>query len=296
MQVTDTVLMVRPSHFRFNVQTASTNIFQNENVADETAAMIEFNNFVSLLRKNKIEVLLFDEEKNSDTPDCVFPNNWLATMDKNIFLFPMLAANRRLERRTDIVNALQEKFHFNIYSELLLFEKEEKYLEGTGALVLDRKNKIAYCNLSSRCNEEVIDKFCEATGFSAITFSANTPDGSEIYHTNVLMSIGNSVAVICDEWIRSVTEREIVLNSLKKNHAVISLSSEQVFSFAGNMLLVKNKLGKYFWILSTRAFNSLTEEQKTVLETDGKIIHADINTIESLGGGSARCMLAEIFH
>ena len=296
MQATDTLLMIRPSRFRFNQQTAATNIFQNENAADEKTAMNEFNNFVSLLRENEIEVLQFEEEKNSDTPDCVFPNNWLMTFEKNIFLFPMLAANRREERRTDIIKALQEKFQFNIQDELLSFEKEEKYLEGTGALVLDRKNKIAYCNLSSRCNEEVIDKFCAATGFSAIKFSAHTPDGSEIYHTNVLMCIGNSVAVICDEWIRSVTERELVLNSLKKNLTVISLSSEQVFAFAGNMLLVKNNSGKYFWVMSSRAFNSLTENQKVILKTDGEIIHVNINTIESLGGGSARCMLAEIFH
>lgn len=297
MQATDTLLMIRPLRFRFNQQTAATNIFQNEKTADEKIAMSEFNNFVSLLRKNEIEVLQFEEEENTDTPDCVFPNNWFLTLEKNIFLFPMLAANRRLERRTDIINALQEKFQFSIYDELLLsFENKEKYLEGTGALVLDRKNKIAYCNISSRCNEEVIDKFCATTGFTAVKFSAHTPDGSEIYHTNVLMSVGNSVAVICDEWIRSVTELEAVLNSLKKNHTVISLSSQQVFAFAGNMLLVKNKSGKYFWVMSSRAFNSLNENQKAILESDGKIIHADINTIESLGGGSARCMLAEIFH
>ncbi len=288
--------MVRPSRFRFNQQTAATNIFQNEIAGDEIAAMNEFNDFVSLLRNNEIEVLLFDEEKNADTPDCVFPNNWLMTFEKKIFLFPMLAANRRLERRTDIVNALQKKFLFNIHTELLSFEKDEKYLEGTGAVVLDRKNKIAYCNLSSRCNEDVIDKFCEATGFIAIKFVANTPDGSEIYHTNVLMSIGNSVAVICDEWIRNGSERELVLNSLKKNHTIISLTSAQVFSFAGNMLLIKNNSGNYFWVMSSQAFYSLTEKQKTILETEGKILHSGISTIESLGGGSARCMIAELFY
>ena len=296
MQATDTVLMVRPSHFRFNQQTASTNIFQSEKVADENAAMNEFNNFVSLLRENEIDVLLFDEEKNSDTPDCVFPNNWLATIGKNIFLFPMLAANRRMERRSDITQLLAEKFQYTIHSEFLKFENENKFLEGTGSLVLDRKNKIAYCNLSSRSIEEVIDKFCASIGYSTEKFEAITPDKKEVYHTNVLMSIGNSVAVICDEWIGNTDERKSVLQSLSKNHTVIQLTSAQVFSFAGNMLLLKNKSGKYFWVMSTQAFHSLSEVQKSVLETDGKIIHSDINTIESLGGGSARCMLAELFY
>ncbi len=296
MQVADTVLMVRPSRFRFNVQTASTNIFQSENVADENEAMVEFNNFFSLLRKNEIEVVLFEEEKNADTPDCVFPNNWLAAIDKSLFLFPMLAENRRMERRIDILQSLRKKFKFNIHSELLLFERKEKYLEGTGALVLDRKNKIAYCNLSSRSNEEVLEKFCTSIGYSPEIFHATTPENKEVYHTNVLMSIGNSVAVICDEWIRNGDERKSVLQSLSKNYAVIQLTSAQVFSFAGNLLLLKNKSEKYFWVMSSQAFYSLTEEQKNILETDGEIIHSSLNTIESLGGGSARCMLAELFY
>ena len=296
MQATDTVMMIRPSQFRFNEQTAATNIFQNEITADETTAMIEFNNFVSLLRENEIDVLLFDEVNNSDTPDCVFPNNWIATIEKNIFLFPMLAVNRRKERRVDIVQSLKEKFHFNIHSEFLHYENENKYLEGTGSLVLDRENKIAYCNLSSRSNEEVIGKFCSTIGYSTKKFNATSPDNKEVYHTNVLMSIGNSVAVICDEWIGDDDERKNVLQSLSKTHTVIHLTSAQVFSFAGNMLLLKNKSGKYFWIMSRKAFLSLTEDQKTILETDGKIIHSDIGTIESLGGGSARCMIAEIFY
>lgn len=296
MQATDTLLMVRPSRFRFNTQTAATNIFQNNNIGDADMAMKEFDDFVSLLRKNEIEVLQFDEEKNADTPDCVFPNNWLMTFNKNLFLFPMLAENRRMERREEVILTLKEKFQFNIKDELLSFERGGKYLEGTGAMVLDRRNKIAYCNLSSRCNEEVIEKFCEATGFTNVKFTARTPAGVEVYHTNVIMSIGNSIVVICDAWIDSVTEREMVLNSLKQNHTVIHLSSKQVFDFTGNMLLVKNKTGNYFWVMSTKAFQSLNEEQKNILEKDGKIIHSKINTIETLGGGSARCMMAEIFY
>ena len=296
MQVTDTVLMIRPSRFRFNQQTASTNIFQSENSADENSAMKEFDDFVSMLRENEIEVLLFNENINADTPDCMFPNNWLSTINKNLFLFPMLAANRRTERRDDIVESLTDKFQLKINSDFIPFEKEMKYLEGTGSLVLDRKNKIAYCNLSSRSNEEVLDKFCKASEYSEIKFKAETPENKEVYHTNVIMSIGNSVAVICDEWIRNETERKNVLQSLSEKHTIIHLTSEQVFSFAGNMLLLKNKSGKCFWVMSSQAFNSLTENQKTKLESDGKIIHSPINTIESLGGGSARCMLAEIFH
>lgn len=296
MQTTDIVLMVRPSHFRFNAQTASTNVFQKENVSDENAAMKEFNNFVWLLRENEIEVLMFEEDKNADTPDCVFPNNWIATIDNNIFLFPMLAPNRRMERRTDITNALNEKFKFKIHTELLSFEREEKYLEGTGALVLDRKNKIAYSNLSSRSNETVLNKFCDDIGYSIVKFHALTQDNKEVYHTNVLMSIGNSVAVICDDLIGNDRERKNVLQSLSKNQTVIHLTCEQVFSFAGNMLLLKNKSGKYFWVMSSQAFHSLTEQQISILETDGIIIHSDIQIIESLGGGSARCMIAEIFY
>lgn len=296
MHVTDTVLMIRPSCFRFNVQTASTNIFQSKKVKDENVAMNEFNNFVSLLRENEIEVLLFDEEINADTPDCIFPNNWIATIDNTIFLFPMLAPNRRMERRADTVQLLEKNFHLNVHSEFLLYENENKYLEGTGSLVLDRNNKIAYCNISSRSNETVLNKFCEEIGYSEIKFHAKTPENKEVYHTNVLMSIGNSVAVICDEWIVKDDERKNVLQSLSKNHTIIHLNSEQVFSFAGNMLLLKNKSGKYLWVMSTQAFHSLTDEQKTILEKDGKIIHSDLSTIETLGGGSARCMLAEIFH
>ena len=296
MQVTDTLLMVRPSRFRFNEQTAATNIFQKENLSNADAAMKEFDSFVSLLRENGIEVLLFDEETKSDTPDCVFPNNWLATFNEKLFLFPMLAENRREERRVDIISSLEKKFHFKVNSGLLHFENEKKYLEGTGALVLDRKNKIAYCNLSSRCNEEVVNEFCNETGFTPIKFRATTPDGKEIYHTNVLMSIGNSVAVICDSWIRNEEVRKNILQSLEKNRSVVHLTSKQVFDFAGNMLLVKNKSGKKFWVMSSRAFHSLNHEQILLLEPDGKILHSPIDTIENTGGGSARCMIAEIFH
>ncbi len=296
MQVATTVLMIRPSHFRFNQQTAATNLFQNKDAVNEDLAMQEFDSFVLLLRKNEIEVLLFNEEKNTDTPDCVFPNNWLATINKKIFLFPMFAINRRSERRNDIVQFLVEKFHFNIQSEFLLYENENKYLEGTGALVLDRKNKIAYCNLSLRSNEEVAKKISATSDYSLIKFKATAPNHQEVYHTNVLMSIGNSVAVICAEWIRNEKERKNVLQSLSKNHTVIQITSEQVFSFAGNMLLLKNKSGKYFWVMSAQAFYSLTETQRHGLEVDGKIIYSSLKTIEKLSGGSARCMLAEIFH
>ena len=288
--------MIKPKQFRFNQETAATNIFQRENFSSGKNAAKEFDDFVKLLRENEIEVLLFDEEQTHDTPDCVFPNNWLATIDSTVFLFPMLAQNRRMERRNDILNFLQKKFQLTANDSLLHLEEENKFLEGTGAVVLDRKNKIAYGNISSRCDETALKNFCVKIDFSPVLFHASSPDGNEVYHTNVLMSIGETVAVICDSWIHNEEEKRSVMNSLKKNHSLVQLTSEQVFSFAGNMLLVKNKSGKKFWMMSSQAFHSLNENQISVLKHDGEILHSDISTIERLGGGSARCMLAEIFY
>ena len=297
-QSTSHILMIRPVRFGFNEQTASSNAFQtrqkDNNIEDN--ALIEFNNFATLLRQNGVDVTVIDDTPEPYTPDSIFPNNWISFHgDGNIFLYPMQAENRRLERRDDIVSDLEDRFKVHHIIDLSRYEHEGKYLEGTGSMVLDRANKIAYACISPRTDKEVLDVFCEQAGYTAICFDAVDAYGKAIYHTNVLMCVGNRFAVICLDSIANPHERIIVTESLRSTKKeIIDISFEQMNQFAGNMLELQNKKSEPLIVMSQSAFKALTEKQKNTLEEYGKLVYSDINTIEINGGGSARCMIAEV--
>ncbi|MDB5009053.1 MAG: amidinotransferase [Mucilaginibacter sp.] len=298
-QSTSHILMIRPVNFGFNDETAGSNAFQNRDADKNNVnekAQVEFDGMVKLLRENGVDVTVIDDTPEPYTPDSIFPNNWVTFhADGGIFLYPMQAQNRRLERREDIIAKLEDRFAVKHVIDLSRFEADEKFLEGTGSMVLDRKNKIAYACLSPRTDSDVLHLFCEQTGYKAITFEAVDERGKAVYHTNVLMCTGSKFAVICLDSIPNPHQRIVVKESLMANHKeIIDISFDQMNQFAGNMLEVKNKAGEVLIVMSQNAYNALLEEQKTVLTKYGRLIYADINTIEINGGGSARCMMAEV--
>jgi hypothetical protein len=299
MQSTSNILMIRPVAFGFNTQTAESNAFQNrddDQQAVQQKAEQEFDGFVNILRDNGVNVTVVDDTAEPHTPDSIFPNNWVSFHDNgDIFLYPMQAENRRLERREDIIRQLEDNFKANHVIDLSRFEAKNQFLEGTGSMVLDRENKIAYACLSPRTNAEVLKAFCDYTGYTAVTFDAFDQGGQAIYHTNVLMAIGSKFTVICLDSIANISEKEQVIASLKSTHKeIIDITFDQMNHFAGNMLEVKNTSGETLVVMSQAAFQSLTADQKVALEKYGKLVYADINTIETNGGGSARCMMAEV--
>ena len=291
--------MIRPVNFGFNEQTAGSNAFQNRDAAQQQVqdkALKEFDGFVNILRDNGVEVIVIDDTMEPHTPDSIFPNNWVSLhSDGTIFLYPMMAENRRLERREDIVSQLEDEFKVKHIIDLSRFEHEHKFLEGTGSMVLDRENKIAYACLSPRTDKEVLELFCKESSYKPVLFHAVDENGMDIYHTNVLMCIGSRFAVICLDSIKDEYEKNSVTSVLKLTHKdIITISFAQMNQFAGNMLEVKNKAGDSLLVMSKNAYQSLTASQKTCLEKYCRIVYADINTIESNGGGSARCMMAEV--
>src|SRR6202012_1374410 len=283
-QTTSTILMIRPVNFVFNEQTAGSNAFQNRNAEQQRVqdnALREFNNLVNLLRDNGVEVIVVDDTHEPHTPDSIFPNNWVSFhQDGNVFLYPMMAENRRLERREDIIMQLEDEFKINHIIDLSRFEHEHKFLEGTGSMVLDRENKIAYACLSPRTDKDVLDLFCAQSGYKPVLFHAVDENGMDIYHTNVLMCIGSKFAVICLDSIKDEYEKNSVTSILKSTHKdIITISFAQMNQFAGNMLEVKNKAGDSLLVMSKNAYQSLTASQKTCLEKYCRIVYADINTI-----------------
>ncbi len=298
-QSTSHILMIRPVSFGFNEQTAESNAFQNKHAITHAAnekAQLEFDAMVKTLRVIGVDVTVMDDTPEPHTPDSIFPNNWVSFhADGQVFLYPMQAENRRLERREDIINSLEDKFKVKHVIDLSRFELEHKFLEGTGSMVLDRENKIAYACLSPRTDREVLNLFCERIGCSSVVFDAIDEKGKPIYHTNVLMCIGTGFAVICLDSIADPYEKEVVTESLKSTKKeIIDISFEQMNHFAGNMLEVKNRAGETLIVMSKSAHDALLEEQKNTLKKYGKLLYSDINTIESIGGGSARCMMAEV--
>jgi hypothetical protein len=298
-QTTSTILMIRPVNFGFNEQTAGSNAFQNRNAEQQQVqdrALKEFDGLVNVLRKNGVEVFVVDDTPQPHTPDSIFPNNWVSFHhDGTVFLYPMMAENRRLERREDIIMDLEDEFKIKHVIDLSRFEHEHKFLEGTGSMVLDRENKITYACLSPRTDREVLDLFCAESGYKPVLFHAVDENGMDIYHTNVLMCIGCRFAVICLDSIRDENEKNSVTSVLKLTHKdIIDISFAQMNQFAGNMLELKNKSGDSLLVMSQNAYNSLSSDQKTTLGKYCKLIYADINTIENNGGGSARCMIAEV--
>lgn len=298
-QSTSHLLMIRPVNFGFNEETAESNAFQNKDKnqqAVQDKALTEFNGFVEILRVNGVDVTVVDDNPQPYTPDSIFPNNWVSFhSDGNIFLYPMQAENRRLERREDIISLLEDNFKVHHIVDLSRYEEEDKFLEGTGSMVLDRENKIVYACLSPRTDKDVLDVFCEQSGYTAVCFDAADESGKAIYHTNVLMCVGSKFAVICLDSVPNPHERVLVSESLASTQKeIIEISFEQMNHFAGNMLEVQGKNGETLIVMSESAFKSLEDEQITALSKYGKLIYADIHTIENNGGGSARCMIAEV--
>jgi hypothetical protein len=296
---TSHILMIRPVNFGYNEETAGSNAFQKrdaDNQAVQEMALREFNNMVTALCENGVDVTVVDDTAEPYKPDSIFPNNWVSFHDDGtVFLYPMQAENRRLERREDIIAKLEDRFAVKHIIDLSRFEAEDKFLEGTGSMVLNRENKIAYACISSRTDREVLNLFCEQMSYKAICFDAVDERGKAIYHTNVLMCIGEKFTVICLDSIANPHERIVVTESLKSTRKeIIDISFEQMNRFAGNMLEVKNKAGENLIVMSKNAYNSLLHKQIVTLEKYGKLIYANINTIETNGGGSARCMMAEV--
>lgn len=305
MQITNTILMIAPVHFGFNPDAAETNSFMESDTGlsgearqkIQAAAREEFMRFVKVLREAGITVMTVEDTSEPHTPDSIFPNNWISTHeDGRIVLYPMEPENRRLERRADIVIDLANRFGFTTTEDLSGFEEKNIFLEGTGSLVLDRDNKIAYANRSSRMHSEALQEFAKRMGYTALEFTSRRKDGGQIYHTNVMMAVGDGASVICADVIPDARERQVVLDSLRKHQGVVvEISEEQMDEFAGNMLHVRNSKGEKLWVMSSRAYNALTPEQIKVLEHNSSLLHAPLDVIERYGGGSARCMLAEIF-
>lgn len=299
MQATNNILMIRPVNFGFNAQTAESNAFQIKQ-ADQQAvqqkAQQEFDGFVSVLSENGVNVTVIEDTPEPHTPDSIFPNNWVSFHDTgDIFLYPMQAVNRRLERREDIIGQLEDSFAAKHIIDLSRFEAKNQFLEGTGSMVLDRENKIAYACLSPRTDAEVLKAFCDYTGYKAVTFDAFDQQGKAIYHTNVLMCVGSKFAVICLDSITDLYQKLAVIQSLKSTgKQVIEITFEQMNKFAGNMLEVMNAGGDTLIVMSQTAYQSLTDAQRNTLSVFGKLVYANINTIETNGGGSARCMMAEV--
>ncbi|MCC8426259.1 citrulline utilization hydrolase CtlX [Mucilaginibacter sp. UR6-11] len=299
MQATSNLLMIRPVAFGFNEQTAGSNAFQIRDTDQQqvqTKAAAEFDGLVNILKDNKVNVIVIDDTAQPHTPDAIFPNNWVSFHDNgDVFLYPMQAENRRLERREDIITQLEDNFRLRHVTDLSHFEQENRFLEGTGSMVLDRESKIAYACLSPRTNEKVLAAFCGQSGYTMLTFHAVDENGLAIYHTNVMMAMGSNFAVICLDSIQNSAEKELVIKSLKSTgKEIISISFDQMSHFAGNMLEVKNTRGDTLIVMSLSAYQSLTYQQKAVLSAFGKLVYADIGTIETNGGGSARCMIAEV--
>jgi len=304
-QTTNTILMVRPVQFRMNEQTAVNNYFQEDldikNKEINARAQEEFDAFVSKLEAHGVQVLVVSDRLVTDTPDSIFPNNWVSFHeDGTVALYPMFAENRRLERREDVLDFLeQEGFLIDQIVDYTSAEEESLFLEGTGSLLLDRINKKAYCALSPRANEDLFIEFCEDFDYFPIVFTANqTVEGKRlpIYHTNVMMCLGETFAVICLDSIDDKKERKQVLQHLKEdNKEVIAITESQMHQFAGNMLQVKGRDEKPYLVMSEAAYKSLTPLQVKTIEKHCPIIYSSLETIETCGGGSARCMMAEVF-
>lgn len=305
-QLTNTILMIRPVSFRMNEQTAVNNYYQHslKGVSAEdiqAKALTEFDNFVSKLRKAGIEVVVIEDTLVPSTPDSIFPNNW-SSFHRNgkVGLYPMFAENRRLERREDILDKLEEKgFIINDIIDYSSAEKENIFLEGTGSIVLDREAGVAYCALSARADEDLFIEFCEDFEYTPVVFHAyQTVNGKRelIYHTNVMMAITQENVVVCLDAIDDKKERRNFINHvLMSGKQIIKITEEQVENFAGNMLQVLGHDNKPITVMSQAAFDCLTDAQREILSKEATLLSSDLSTIETCGGGSARCMMAEVF-
>ena len=304
-QITNTILMIQPVAFRYNEQTAINNYYQQ--VLDglssdqiQKNALSEFNNFVDKLRSKGVDVVIVEDTKTPDTPDSIFPNNWVSFHESgNVAIYPMCAENRRDERRDDILDILVDNYNFeiNYIKDFTEFEDHDKYLEGTGSMVLDRENKICYAAISVRTDEQAVLQWCDVFNYTPICFTSNQDvDGErrEIYHTNVMMCVADKYAIICLETIDDKDERKWIKSTLEETgKEIIEITEEQKHRFAANMLQLMGD--KKYLVMSKSAHEILTEDQIERIEKHNPIISSSLDTIESCGGGSARCMMAEVF-
>lgn len=305
-QITNTILMIRPVNFRMNEQTAVNNYYQQvlDNALPETVtlkAQQEFDAYVEKLRSVGVQVIVVNDTTETDTPDAIFPNNWISFHENgDVGLYPMFAENRRLERREDVLDFIESKgFEINNVVDYTSAEEDDIFLEGTGSLILDRVNRKAYCGLSARADEDLFIEFCEDFEYTPVIFTAFQTVNNQrkaIYHTNVMMSIGETFAVICLSSIDDKKERKAVVKHLKEDgKEIIDITEDQVVHFAGNMLQVKGANDTSYLVMSQLAYNVLTASQISTIEKHTKILSSSLDTIEACGGGSARCMMAEIF-
>lgn len=302
-QTTSTVLVVKPASFGFNEETAASNAFQlvkNTNETHQQKAAAEFNGVCQLLANNGVNTVILEDTPLPQTPDAIFPNNWLSThADGRVIIHPMLAHNRRHERRLEDIKDLLGTRGFQIQQveDISFLEEQDEIVEGTGSLVLDRQNRIAYAVLSPRTTQRAAEHWADLMGFELQLFSAIDINGKSIYHTNVVMTVGRQIAILCTEVIKFEAEKVRICQRLQSTgHTLVEITEAQMNAFAGNALELINQAGEALLAMSDSAYNSLTAAQISTIEKLGiRIIHSDISTIESVGGGSFRCMLAEIF-
>ncbi|MBI1768907.1 MAG: amidinotransferase [Bacteroidetes bacterium] len=301
MQSTNRVFLVRPASFNYNTETALSNSFQNKIELPPSKvskkAIEEFDGVAAKLTSKGVDVNVFDDTALPIKPDAIFPNNWISLhTNGTMVLYPMCTPNRRLERRQDIIESLRKKFKVTSTIDLTGYEKENRFLEGTGSVVFDHENKIAYACLSPRTDKKLFIELCQRLSYKPIYFSSLDQKGKEIYHTNVMMCIGDKFAVICLDSISDLTERKSVIESFAKtSHELIDISYEQMNRFAGNMLMLKTNSNSSILAMSESAYESLNNDQRKRIEKYGELVPLSIPTIETIGGGSARCMIAEIF-
>lgn len=291
--------MIRPVNFGFNEQTSGNNAFQvrgdEENA--RAKAVKEFDEFSELLRSNGVELFVVEDTPEPHTPDSVFPNNWFSTHEGGtMVLYPMYAPNRRQERKPSVINFIKENFKVKRVVDLTANEKQELFLEGTGSMIIDRDHNLVYACRSPRTEEKVLEQFCEELDYDYFLFGASDASGNEIYHTNVMMCAGTEFVVVCLDAIKDIDERENLIGLIEESDKeIVEISLEQMGKFAGNMLEVKSKDGEKMLVMSKRAYNSLNQEQVDTLQKYCRIISPNLTTIENNGGGSARCMMAEIY-
>jgi len=301
MAITSTILMVRPAAFGFNAETAANNFFQsNPNIGKEELqqkALNEFDNMVATLRKHGVTIVVIQDTETPAKPDAIFPNNWLSTSPNGtVTVYPMFAPNRRIEKREDIVQQLSKDFTVTNLQDWSEYEVEGRFLEGTGSMIVDHENAMIYAAISERTNLSVLEKFAATNNYQAVVFLATDKDGHPIYHTNVMMALGQEFCVLCEEAIEEEWELIAVRQLLEStNHSIIPITREQMCSFAGNMLEIKNDKEEHLLVMSQSAFDSLRKEQKNMLEAYATLLPIPVHTIENIEGGSVRCMMAEIF-
>lgn len=301
-QTTSTILMVRPSNFGFNPETAANNAFQINDTSLSVAeiqqkAMVEFDNFVAILRGHGIHVVVAEDSAMPVKTDAVFPNNWITSHgDGTMILYPMYAPSRRLERADNVIKLIETEFLVKKVLHLEHFEDVPSFLEGTGSMILDRVNDVCYACLSPRTDLSLLEEWCDIMQHECVAFHAVDAQRQDIYHTNVMMALGETFVVICLDTVRDVVEKQnLIAHFVATKKEIIKISLTQMQSFAGNMLQLRNDAGQTFLVMSKQAYQSLSETQIGDIQKHTEIVYADIKTIETYGGGSARCMLAEMF-